>query len=138
MSITLTHTASNTTVTFADGGMALDWVDEFSWSPVQQTKTYTITGALLIEEGTRLAGRPITLEGRIETAWCARSTIKQLRTWAATPGIVLALTIRGTARNVTFDHENGGALKGFPVLFYADGSIADADLYVPTIKLLEL
>lgn len=140
MAITLTHTVGNTTttVTFEDGGMAMDWVDEFSWSPVAQTKTYTTTGALLIEEGTRQAGRPITLEGRIDTAWCPRSMVDQLRAWAATPGIVLSLTIRGVTRNVTFDHEGGNALKGFPVLFYADGSIADDDNYVPSIKLLEL
>lgn len=134
MAITLYHAASATTVTLPD---ALNWVDEYTWSPVEQTKTYTTTGALLIEESVKQAGRPITLEGNEDRTWCTRALVDTLRAWAATPGIVLALTIRGTARDVTFDHEKG-ALQGLPVIFYADGSIDATDFYVPTLRLLEL
>lgn len=134
MAITLTHTPSNTQLTLPD---ALNWIDEFSYSPVQQTKTYTTTGALLIEEAVRQAGRPITLEGTENRTWCTRAAVTQLRAWAAMPGIVLTLVLRGTSRSVTFDHEKG-ALTGLPVLFFADGSIAEDDWYVPTLRLLEL
>lgn len=127
-------TSGATTVTLPD---ALNWVDEYTWSPVEQTKTYTTTGALLIEESVKQAGRPITLEGSEDRTWCTRALVDQLHAWAATPGIVLALTIRGTARDVTFDHEKG-ALQGLPVIFYADGSIDATDFYVPTLRLLEL
>lgn len=138
MSVTLTHTASNTTLTLEGGGWnAFNWVDEYAWSPVQQTKTYTTTGALLIEEGVKQSGRPITLEGAIEKTWCPRSMIDQLHAWAATPGIVLSLTLRGVARNVTFDHERG-ALQGLPVQFCDDASITADDLYCPTLRFLEL
>lgn len=123
-----------TTVALPD---ALSWVDEFAWSSVEQTKTYTSTGALLIEEGVKQAGRPITLEGAEDRTWCTRSLVKQLQTWAATPGIVLTLTMRGVVHAVTFDHEKG-ALQGFPVIFYADQSVDDTDWYVPTIRFLEL
>jgi hypothetical protein len=116
---------------------ALNWVDEFDWSPVEQAKSYTTTGALLIEEGVKQAGRPITLQGAEDSTWCTRALVKQLRTWAATPGIVLTLTLRGIVHAVTFDHEKG-ALQGFPVIFYADSSVDDADLYVPSIRFLEL
>lgn len=132
--ITLTHTATTTTVTLPD---ALNWSDEYSWSPVQQTKTYTTTGALLIEEGVKQAGRPITLEGSVDRTWCTRALVDQLHTWATTPGMVLELVLRGVARQVTFDHERG-ALEGLPVLFYADGSIANDDWYVPSLRFLEL
>jgi hypothetical protein len=132
MAITLTQGA--TTVTLPD---ALNWADEYTWSPVQQTKTYTTTGALLIEEATRQAGRPITLEGAEDRTWCTRALVEQLRAWAATSTVVLTLTLRGVARSVTFDHERG-ALQGLPVLFYADGSIESTDYYVPTIRLLEI
>lgn len=132
--ITLNHLPSTTAVTLPD---ALNWVDEFEWAPVEQTKTYTSTGALLIEEGVKQAGRPITLEGAEDRTWCTRSLVKQLHEWAATPGIVLSLTLRGDVRTVTFDHEKG-ALQGLPVIFYADGSVDDADLYVPSIRFLEL
>lgn len=132
MAITLTK--DTTTLTLPD---ALDWVDELSWSPVQQTKTYTTTGALLIEEATRQAGRPITLQGSADSTWCTREMVLTLRTWAASPGAVMTLVLRGVTRSVTFDHE-GGALQGLPLIFYADGSVDSADFYIPTIKLLEL
>lgn len=134
MAITLTHAATSTALTLPD---AMNWVDEYTWSPVQQTKAYTTTGALLIEEGVKQAGRPITLEGSKDTTWCTRALVDQLHAWAATPGITLALTLRGVAHTVTFDHERG-ALQGLPVLFYADGSIASDDWYVPTLRFLEL
>lgn len=116
---------------------ALNWVDEYTWSPVEQTKTYTTTGALLIEEGVKQAGRPITLEGDADRTWCTRALVDQLHAWAHTPGIVLTLTLRGTPHQVTFDHEKG-ALQGLPVLFYADAAIASDDWYVPTLKFLEI
>lgn len=134
MAILLTHTPSAVTLTLPD---ALSWADEYSYSPVEQSKTYTTTGALLIEEATQQAGRPITLEGSDDRAWCTRAVVETLRGWAATAGIVLQLTLRGTARQVTFDHERG-ALQGLPVLFYADGSIENTDFYVPTIRLIEI
>lgn len=132
MAITLT--LGTTMVTLPD---ALNWTDEYTWSPVQQSKTYTTTGALLIEEALMKSGRPITLEGSEDRTWCTRALVDQLRAWAVTPGIVLELTLRGVARNTTFDHEKG-ALQGLPVIFYADGSIESTDLYVPTLRLLEL
>jgi len=132
MAITLTKDA--TTLTLPD---ALDWVDELTWSPVEQTRTYTTTGALLIEEATKQAGRPITLQGSQDTTWCTRALVLTLREWASTPGVVMSLVLRGVSRSVTWAHD-GGALQGFPVLFYADGSVADDDYYVPTLKFLEL
>lgn len=134
MAITLTHTTSSTTLTLPE---ALNWVDEYTWSAVAQSKSYTTTGALLIEEAIRQAGRPITLEGSADTTWCTRALVDQLHTWAQTTGITLTLTLRGTARQVTFDHEKG-ALQGLPVLFFEDGSIASDDLYVPTLRMIEL
>jgi hypothetical protein len=134
MAITLTHAASSTTLTLPN---ALGWADEYTWSPVQQSKTYTTTGALLIEEGVRQAGRPITLEGSEDKTWCTRALVDQLHAWAATSAITLVLTLRGVAHPVTFDHERG-ALQGLPVVFYADGSIASDDWYVPTLRFLEL
>ena len=134
MPITLTHTPSATTLTLPD---ALSWADELSWSSVEQTKTYTTTGALLIEESVRQSGRPITLEGSEDRTWCTRAVVVQLYAWAQIPGIILVLTLRGMARTVTFDHEKG-ALQGLPVLFYADGSIESTDFYVPSLRFVEL
>lgn len=134
MAITLHHAPSDTTATLPD---AMNWVNEYSEPMVVQTKTYTTTGALLIEEAIKQAGRPIALEGTPDRTWCTRALVDQLHAWAAMPGIVLTLTLRATPRSVTFDHEKG-ALQGLPVIFYADGSIEASDFYVPTINFLEL
>jgi len=132
--ITLTHTESATSITLPD---ALNWVDEYTWSPVQQSQTYTTTGALLIEEAVKQAGRPITLEGAADTTWQTRADLDLLHTWAQTPAIVLLLTLRGVQHSVTFDHSKE-ALQGIPILFYADSAIASTDNYAPTIRFLEL
>jgi hypothetical protein len=132
MSITLTH--STTTITLPDG---LNWTDEYTWSPVQQSKTYTTTGALLIEEATKQSGRPITLEGSMDTTWCTRSLVDALHTWAATSNCVMTMVLRGVTRSVTFDHEKE-ALQGLPVIFYTDGRISSDNKYVLTLRLIEL
>ncbi|MGY8903715.1 MAG: hypothetical protein ACKVIH_04110 [Burkholderiales bacterium] len=132
MAITLSYNA--VTLALPDD---LAWIDEFAWSAVEQTKTYTTTGALLIEEATRQAGRPITLQADDNRAWCTRQLVTSLYAWCAIANITMTLVLRGQARSVTFDRENS-ALEGFPVLFYADGSIDASDFYVPTIRLLEL
>ncbi len=116
---------------------ALNWIDEFSWSPIEQSKTYMSTGALHIEEHVKQAGRPVTLEGDQKRSWCTRALVKTLKAWAATPNITLQLTIRGEAFEVTFDHEKG-ALQGFPVMFYVDDWVEDSDKYYPTIRLIEI
>jgi hypothetical protein len=131
---TLTLTNGATTLSLPS---SLAWTDEFDWAAVAQTQTYTTTGALLIEEATKQAGRPYTLEGSEDRAWCTRAVVQMLHGWAAVPGAALVLTIRGTARNVTFDHVRG-ALAGFPVMFYEDGSVGADDYYVPTIRLIGL
>ena len=52
------------------------WVDEFKWTPVSSTGSYSLAGSLIIEQGVKLAGRPITLEPpELEMAWVARATV---------------------------------------------------------------
>ncbi|HCR1765151.1 TPA: hypothetical protein ONB22_005849, partial [Pseudomonas aeruginosa] len=42
-------------------GDQFEWVDEFTWDAVAQEQERSLTGALLVQEGTKLHGRPITL-----------------------------------------------------------------------------
>lgn len=81
------------------------WTDEYGWKRVEQSKEYTSTGALHIESWARQAGRPMTLQGTQQRAWCARGDLATLRTWADQPGLVLSVNHRGTAYTVAFDHE---------------------------------
>lgn len=56
----------------------LVWEDEFDWSPMAQSETYTLSGALVIESAQMLAGRPITLVGGDSAAWIDRATLAAL------------------------------------------------------------
>ncbi len=116
------------------------WSDEHAWSPVVSAASYLLTGALLVQSATRLAGRPITLVGAPDMAWVSRATVEQLRAWAA-----LALTdstgrfhltlADGRAFTVAFRHDDT-ALEAEPVLGFPARS--DADPYRLTLRLMEI
>lgn len=75
----------------------LVWSDEFAWTPVQQSQEYSLTGALLMEVGTKQAGRPITLtgqaSGRDYTAWITRADLLTLKAALDVPGATFTLTL---------------------------------------------
>lgn len=92
------------------------WVDEYGWSAVKTAKTYTTTGALWVDSWAKQAGRPITLQGAQDRAWCDRGALETLRAWAAdislyptalpaNPAALLSLNHRGTVYPVMFDHD---------------------------------
>lgn len=128
--ITLTHPAEGV-LTLPD---QLEWPDEFAWKQVEQTTTYTTTGALLIEAAAKQAGRPITLQGSETRAWCTRGALVTLRAWAATPGQALTLALRGANYDVVFDHA-GGALSATPIVDFSDPDTDD--WYFITLRFLE-
>lgn len=67
------------------------WTDELDWTPVAQSEpTYTLTGSVDIQQGTKLAGRPITLNGA--DVWIAKGDLLQLQDWASVPELTLTLT----------------------------------------------
>ncbi|MBZ4194218.1 MAG: hypothetical protein LAE24_07925 [Candidatus Contendobacter sp.] len=61
----------------------LCWSDEFAWSPLGQSSEYSLTGALLVQQSVKLAGRPITLtgtsSGTSHTAWLTRAQVLTLQ-----------------------------------------------------------
>lgn len=122
-----------TTITLDDG---LAWADEFGWAPVAQSVEYSVTGALLVQTGTRLAGQPITLAADAEDkGWISRAALLQCRVWAAVPGQVLTLIYRGTAYSVIWRHQDG-AIDATPVMAWADDQ-ADDD-YRATLRFMRI
>jgi len=90
----------------------LEWIDEFTWSPIQQTVSTTLTGALVIQESKQKKGRPITLQGKDDMGWVARllgDTLMQMRD---SIGLIM---------NIQHVHWNGSAygdvLYDFDVMF---------------------
>jgi hypothetical protein len=134
MSVTLSD--GTTTVTLHPD---LLWSDEFNWHPVEQSAQRTVTGALIVQVATRVAGRPITLEPEDDSsAWMLRSVVEQLRNWAAVPGQELELTLRGVARDVVFRHQDGAGLEAVPVVHFSDSDVASSDWYRCTLRLMEI
>lgn len=132
MAITLSYASA--TVALSD---RLHWTDEFSWSPVEQAADYSITGALLLSVALKQAGRPITLAGTETAAWLTRDTCTTLHAWAALPGAVMDLVLRGAMRQVVFDHQQGG-FTARPMHVLLDGELSGQDLYLPTFKFIEV
>lgn len=75
----------------------LVWEDEITWSPVAQSVETSLTGALIREEGTRLAGRPITLVGKSDsnshTGWMTRAALLTLRAALIVADATFTLTL---------------------------------------------
>jgi hypothetical protein len=111
------------------------WTDELTWPTVIKSTEYTLTGALVVDSGQRLAGRPITLAGGDDHGWITRATIDALRTLAsALPGEFVLTLADARSFNVVFAPED--ALQAEPVFPVADPG---ADWwYVATVKLIEV
>lgn len=98
------------------------WSDEFDWSPVEATNTYTLTGSLIIEQGTKQAGRPISLGAEPDMAFVTRATVQTLRNWAAIAGRKFKLVFQYPSDTrqflVVFNHADepisAEPVKGFP------------------------
>ena len=67
------------------------WQDEFDWQALAQaTPQYSLGGAVIVQQGTMLAGRPITLGG--EWIWLPRATLLTLAAWADVPELEMTLS----------------------------------------------
>ena len=95
------------------------WTDEFDWQALAQSNVqYSLGGAAIIQQGTMLAGRPITLGG--EWIWLPRATLLTLAAWADVPELEMTLTTPdGRSLNVTF-RTHDGALQASPVRWMHD------------------
>lgn len=95
----------------------LFWQDEVEWTPIEQNEEFSLGGALLIEQGEKLAGRPITLAGEDNVAWVKRSVVEDLMAKAALVDHQMTLTLEDARQfNVMFSHKNGKPLTAEPVV----------------------
>jgi hypothetical protein len=124
------------TITLTNGGTTLSlppdliWADELTWSAVAQSTERGIFGTLIIDAMARNGGRPITLQGDGDSAWIDRGTLRTLGAWAQTPGLRMALDVRGEIFSVVFDHgpeEETRAIAMSAVIDYSDKQ--DGDYY---------
>ena len=109
------------------------WTDEFNWPTVIRSTEYALTGALIVDAGQRLAGRPITLAGSADGGWVTRATVLRVLASALPGQYVLALA-DGRSFNVVFAPED--ALVAEPVVAFSDPGVDT--WYVATVKLIEV
>ncbi|PID62007.1 MAG: hypothetical protein CR974_03920 [Gammaproteobacteria bacterium] len=67
------------------------WLDEFNYSKLAQSPPVrTLSGSVIVQQGIKVAGRPITLGG--EWVWLERGDFETLQAWAEVPELKLTLT----------------------------------------------
>lgn len=132
----LTRQATNQTVPLSDGFL---WADEFTWKPIEQSQDRALDGTLIVQEGLKKAGRPITLNADKNMAWLQRSIVSVLKDWSAQQGEAFVLQFEyphdKRAFNVIFNHADG-AIDAKPVMDIPTSS--DGDYYNVTLKFLEV
>ena len=116
-----------------DGDMV--WTDEFNWPVVTKRTEYSLSGALIVDSGMRLAGRPITLAGKADGGWITRATVDALRVLAsALPGQYVLTLADGRSFNVIFAADD--PIRAEQVVDLSDPG---ADWwYIATVKLIEV
>lgn len=96
----------------------LQWADELTWGKVAQALEYSVTGALLIQEGTKLSGRYVSLVGQADMAWLTRAQGTTLLAMKNTAGLVMTL-------NYLDSLDAGHVLFSMTVMFrHTDGAVS--------------
>ena len=129
---TLTRKDNNATLELpAD----MRWRDEFDWQALAQSQVqYSLGGSAIIQQGTMLAGRPVTLGG--EWIWLDRATLETLAAWADVPELEITLTHPdGRQLNVCFARP---ALSDCAPVAYRAPEDGTAQYEAPTIHLMTI
>ena len=111
----------------------LIWTDEFDWAPVTQTASYTLSGALIVETGIKLKGRPITLAGDANSAWINRSTLLALSAKLSTVAAMTLTLNDARTFNVTFRNSDK-PLEAKQIIDFNNPD--NTDMYSLTVRLL--
>ena len=132
----LKRKATNETVPLENGFL---WSDEFDWKPIEQNQERAIDGALIVQEGKKKSGRPITLSPTDGQGWVKRSDLSIIQNWSALQGEQFTLTFEyphDTRHfNVIFNHGEG-AINAKPVM--GSPTVSQGDFYEVTFKFLEV
>ena len=130
--ITLTRKDTNAVLELPD---RLRWTDEHDWSPLAQASPqYSLGGAVIVQQGTMLAGRPVTLGG--EWIWLPRATLLTLAAWADVPELEMTLAHPdGRQLNVCFARP---ALSDLTPVAYRAPEDGTAQYEAPTLHLMTI
>lgn len=126
----ITLTKIGVTITMPQG---MWWSDELVWQPIVRTETTSATGALIVQEGVRAYGRPVTLDQPAErAAYMNRADCDMLQAWASELNARMQLSIFGVTHWVRWRGEH--AFTAVPLYpFLTDQS---TDLFAPVLRLV--
>lgn len=83
-------------------------IDDLNWSAVVSKTEYTLTGSLDVQQGTKKAGKPITLQSNDGLGVVTRAVVNQLHAQCAIPEATFSMEYEadGTTKTieVMFDH----------------------------------
>ena len=132
----LVRKSTSEAVSLEDGFL---WSDEFEWKPIEQKLERAIDGTLIIQEGKKKSGRPITLQpADQEMGWIQLKYLKTLYEWSLLQEqFRLEFEWPHDQRqfNVIFNHE-AGALEAKPVKNIP--AVSEDDYYNVTMRFTEL
>lgn len=124
----------------------LEWTDEFTAWKVGQVARTSLTGALIVYESVRQAGRPITLETtRDGQRWVAPIRLDMLRALQASeespaagpfPLLLPAHNAGTRAFTCIWRREGGSAIEARPIRFITP--FVDGDWFAVTLRLLQV
>lgn len=113
------------TFVFPASAQGLRWSDEFAWTPVAQSTDYGLTGALLIQIGTRQTGRPLTLTGGKNWSWITRTELLTLQALLDSPATRTLTLHDGRQIPVIPQRDGDGPLSASALPIVRDSGPAD-------------
>lgn len=114
----------------------LHWQDEFTWAKITKQVAYSVSGALLIEESVKQAGRTITLVGQANVDVVSRTVLLALLTQAELTGNEMVLTFED-ARSFTVMFATEKPIEFNPIVNY-NALSAGALFEIVAINLMEV
>lgn len=133
----LIRLTTSETVPLEDGFL---WPDEFSWKAIEQTQGYAMDGSLVIQEGKKKSGRPITLQpADPQMGWIRLRELRTVLEWSKLQDENFRLQFEqphdSRQFTVKFNHQDG-ALEAAPVKGIPAVSLDD--YYNVTLRFTEL
>ncbi len=114
------------------------WTDELAWSPVAQSVKFSVDGAAIAQESTKLSGRTVTLKSPPDAGWITRTTILAILA-AATSRPTVTVSLSGYSNmTLKFRFDNGTCLEVSPAYIQALPPTGDHLYTIDALKFIEL
>lgn len=115
-------------------GEQLEWVDRYEWDAVEQSQDRSLGGNLILQEGVKLYGRPITLASN-GGAWFTFAKVQALEVLRDQVGKVMLLTLPdGEQHHVTWNRPAGAPVQAVPL--FRRAVYQPDDLFTLTLRLI--